>query len=121
MKVERGRKATKCLQADSDMIFMVMDEIWALCDKTKDVATNVTSLRKQDLKMEAELRQSSKHAAAARVCDYLLKENLFAVGGELAASGVKCTNLRWGCNEMVLQMQIGEGDVTKALKAPSTL
>lgn len=61
------RTATVRLQLESDAVFMEIDKIWALRDKTKGVLTKVTILKRRLLKLEAKFRQSSKYGTAGNV------------------------------------------------------
>lgn len=84
--------ATKRLQSKSDAVFIVTDEIWALCDRTKLVVTEATNLKQWVIELEVELHQSSKHVTAAKRREDTVRKELTTVKEELAASRVKCAS-----------------------------
>lgn len=50
------RTETTRLKSESDAVCMVMDEIWALFNKTRGVVMAVTNLKKSELEVGAKLR-----------------------------------------------------------------
>lgn len=100
-KVDRMQTAKTRLRLESDTVFMVMEGIRALHDMTKDEVMKVTNLKKRELELEAKLPQCCEHAAAAKVCEDLVKKKLSSVEGKLASSRVECANLRWGRSQRV--------------------
>lgn len=81
--------ATVRLQSESDAVFMEMDETWSLRDKTMDKVTEGTNLRKWGIELEAKLRQTIKHLAAAEVRGIAVEKELSTFKVKLAASRVK--------------------------------
>lgn len=73
------------------------------------------NLKKRELELEAEPRQSSKHAAVAKVRGDAVKIELSTIKGVLGASLVKVLNLRWDRNEMVSKTQQSKVDVKETL------
>lgn len=118
------RRSNIC--ADCDRLYWIrqypvlMDRIRVYCDKTKDGVIKVTSLKNQAFELDAKLRQSSKHAAAAKVCKNAVGNELSTVRGELAESCEKCANLRWSRNETVSQTEQTVVNVSETLKAKLT-
>lgn len=74
-----------------------MDEPRSLRGQTKEAKTKVKAFKNSKL----ELEQKSKHAAAAKMREDLVRKELCTIKGELVASCVEGTDLRWGRNEMV--------------------
>lgn len=85
------RTATTRLQSESDA--WVMGNFRALRNKKKGLEMEVTNLIQQEVELEAELHQSSKHSTAARGRVDAVKRELAASKGELTTSRVTCTIL----------------------------
>lgn len=87
-KEGRMRTAMTSLHLERGAVFMAMDEIRALCNKTRGFVTEVTNVKKPKLESKVELQQSSKHAAAANVREEGIKKYISATKG--GAGGKPC-------------------------------